>query len=168
MSERPQDSQTPDSKTSDTKTLSRRECMAWLGRAVAVALAADICPHNADAGEKGAVKLTDLLSLPNESAKAFDKQNVILTRSAAGVGALSIYCTHRHNKLEVEEGAITCPVHGSNFDLDGKPQNGPASRPLQCYFTRVDDDGGVFVDTGKSVKTGQLAALPAWAQPAKK
>jgi nitrite reductase/ring-hydroxylating ferredoxin subunit len=158
-----------DVRSSDSRTLSRRECMAWLGRAAAVALAADICQHgNADAGEKGAVKLTDLLSLPNESAKVFDKQNVILTRSSAGVGALSIYCTHRHNKLEVEDGTITCPVHGSNFDLDGKPQNGPASRPLQCYLTRVDDDGSIFVDTGKSVKTGQLAPLPAWAQPAKK
>jgi len=155
--------------------MSRRECMTWLARAAVIAAGADICrAHCGEKKEKESdsksqwVKLADLSAVRNESATEFAKQNVILTRTKDGVAAFSVFCTHRHNRLEVENGSIVCPVHDSLFDLAGKPQSGPASRALPAYAVKIDDDGTISVDTSKTVKTGTLADLPAWAKPAKK
>ena len=169
------DSQTPQS--SAFSEMSRRECVNWLARAAAFAAAADMCAHCGEKDEKKEsgkdakaqwVKLADLSAVRNESATEFAKQNVILTRTSAGVAALGVFCTHRHNRLDVENGSIVCPVHDSMFDLTGKPQSGPASRALPSYAARVDDDGSIWVDTSKTVKSGTLAELPAWAKAAKK
>lgn len=160
--------------------MSRRDCMNWLARAAAIAAVADVCSAHCgergdkkdskdkDGGGKGQwVKLADLSAVRNESATEFAKQNVILTRTSEGIAALGVFCTHRHNRLDVENGSIVCPVHDSLFDLTGKPQSGPASRALPSYAARVDDDGGIWVDTSKTVKSGTLAELPAWAKPKK-
>jgi nitrite reductase/ring-hydroxylating ferredoxin subunit len=157
--------------------LTRRECLNWLARATAGIAAAEFCELRAQCAEKdgkekgdkkdGLVKLADLISLRNDSATEFAKQNVILTRTSGGVAALGVFCTHRHNRLEVENGSIVCPVHDSLFDLTGKPISGPASRPLAAYLTQIDDDGAIRVDTSKTVKSGTLAELPAWAKPKK-
>lgn len=161
--------------------MSRRDCMNWLSRAALVATAAHVCALSAQCGEKKDdkkkddkdkkekwVKLADLAAVRNDSATEFAKQNLILTRTSAGVAALSVFCTHRHNRLDVENGTIICPVHDSLFDLAGKPQTGPASRALPAYLVKIDDDGTISVDTSKTVQSGTLAELPAWAKPAKK
>jgi nitrite reductase/ring-hydroxylating ferredoxin subunit len=156
--------------------MSRRDCLNWLARATVGIAAADLCGLRAQCAEKGEkrekkdglVKLADLAALRNESAIEIAKQNLILTRSNAGVTALSIFCTHRHNRLEIEkDGSIVCPVHDSIFDFSGKPQSGPASRALTAYLTQIDDDGAIRVDTSKTVKSGTFAELPAWAKPKK-
>ena len=164
------DAQPP--KSSDAPTLSRRDCLNWLARATVGIAAADLCGLRAQCGEKdkkdGLVKLADLAALRNESAIEIAKQNLILSRTNAGVAALSIFCTHRHNRLEVEkDGSIVCPVHDSMFDLSGKPVSGPASRALTAYLTQIDDDGAIRVDSSKTVKSGTVAELPAWAKPKK-
>jgi Rieske Fe-S protein len=153
--------------------MTRRECLSWLGRAVAGALAAGCarqCAHADDKGGtgEGLVKVADLMRLRNDSAVEIDKPEVILSRTAQGVAAFEPYCTHRRNKLSVgKDGAIFCPVHGSNFDGAGRPVSGPAARELGRYLTHIDDSGAVSVNTSKKVPSGQWAELPGWAKPKK-
>jgi nitrite reductase/ring-hydroxylating ferredoxin subunit/uncharacterized membrane protein len=58
---------------------------------------------------------------------------VLLSRLPDGIVALADRCTHRGGPLHegaVAEGCVTCPWHGSTFDLrTGYVVDGPASRP---------------------------------------
>jgi 3-phenylpropionate/trans-cinnamate dioxygenase ferredoxin subunit len=51
-------------------------------------------------------------------------------------------CTHQGGPLEegdLEEACITCPNHGSRFDVKtGAVIRGPATRPLRTYRIEVD------------------------------
>jgi nitrite reductase/ring-hydroxylating ferredoxin subunit len=150
--------------------MSRRECLAWLSRAAAAAAAFQAVGGRAFAGDKDDkaekwTKVGDLMTLKNESAVEIDKQNMILTRTDDGVACLSIFCTHKRNKLNVDkDGGISCPVHSSIFDLKGSPQGGPATRSLTWYACKIDDKGAIYVDGSKQVKQGQWAELPVWAK----
>lgn len=62
-----------------------------------------------------------------------DGTPVLLARVDGSIVALADRCTHRGAPLhegEVAAGCITCPWHGSTFDLsDGAVRSGPATRP---------------------------------------
>lgn len=154
--------------------MSRRDCVRWLGRATLASCALELCGHSVEAGDKDKRKGSDapvvnLMSLPNGKAlEAPGGKDFILTRTNDGIAALSTFCTHRRNRLALENGVISCPVHGSEFDLDGKPLNGPATRPLAWYAVNVDEDGNIRVDTSRQVAEGSRAALPSWARPVAK
>ncbi|MFC4036448.1 Rieske 2Fe-2S domain-containing protein [Streptomyces polygonati] len=66
---------------------------------------------------------------------------VLLHRRAGQVYAVSATCTHMGGPLEeghVKDGCVTCPWHGSTFDLtDGQVVRGPATAPEPAYETRV-------------------------------
>ena len=53
-------------------------------------------------------------------------------------------CTHKQCSLsdgELEGRAVTCPCHGSRFDvITGAVLNPPAVVPVRTYGIRVDDD----------------------------
>ena len=73
---------------------------------------------------------------------------ILLTRRADdSVVALADRCTHRGAPLHegaLVEGCIVCPWHGSEFDLDGAVQRGPATRPQLAYEVS-ERDGQVMV-----------------------
>lgn len=155
------------SEPTEEPRMTRRECLAWLGRAAAVAGCVSACsPAWAGDGEK---KMANIMALPSGSAKEFDDPDLILVRTETGVAAYPRVCTHKHTPLAVDDaGAIVCPLHGSQFGYDGKPVTGPATRALKGFQVRVDEAGNVWVDTGKRVEGGTFAPLPAWAQPKSK
>jgi nitrite reductase/ring-hydroxylating ferredoxin subunit len=66
---------------------------------------------------------------------------VLLVREGGDVHALANRCTHRGGPLhegEVSEGRVTCPWHGSEFDLrTGSVEKGPASSPQPAYEART-------------------------------
>jgi nitrite reductase/ring-hydroxylating ferredoxin subunit/uncharacterized membrane protein len=66
---------------------------------------------------------------------------VMLVRDGAGVLALHDRCSHRGCSLatgEVEDGVVTCPCHGSRFDLrSGEVLRGPATAPQPVFETRT-------------------------------
>ena len=73
-----------------------------------------------------------------------DGAGILLSRSENGtVCAIGAVCSHMGGPLEegVREGrSVTCPLHGSRFDLcTGRVLNGPAIFPQSSYETRVRD-----------------------------
>ena len=66
---------------------------------------------------------------------------VLLVRDGGTVRALSDRCSHRGAPLHegsVADGCVTCPWHGSLFELaDGAVRRGPATRPQPAFETRV-------------------------------
>ena len=62
-------------------------------------------------------------------------------------------CSHANGPLAegvVEGGCVTCPWHGSRFDLaSGQPQGGPAVKPVPTYRVKVEG-GEVFLGAGEA------------------
>ncbi len=57
--------------------------------------------------------------------------------------ALSKACTHQGNTVEYRSATndILCPVHKSEFKLDGGVQKGPAASPLTVFTTTLSANG---------------------------
>ena len=67
----------------------------------------------------------------------FDGAPILIIRDAPGrFHALSMQCTHEGCPVNRPSGGvITCPCHGSQFDLEGRVRRGPAELPLARYAT---------------------------------
>ena len=53
--------------------------------------------------------------------------------------ALSVQCTHEGCPVNPPvHGVITCPCHGSQYNLDGSVRHGPAQFALTRYLTSYD------------------------------
>lgn len=64
-----------------------------------------------------------------------DGAPILVVREAAGrFHALSMQCTHEGCPVRPPvQGVITCPCHGSQYDLEGHVRRGPAQLPLARY-----------------------------------
>jgi cytochrome b6-f complex iron-sulfur subunit len=85
-------------------------------------------------------------------------------RGQPQIFALRAVCTHlgctpiwRENEQQFK-----CPCHGSGFDKDGTPVEGPAPRALDRYAIRVADDGQLEVDKSRTFQ----AERGQWKDPA--
>lgn len=65
--------------------------------------------------------------------------------------ALYNECTHLQCSLAWDPSSerFRCPCHGSEFDLEGKPLKGPASKALERVHLKLDVSGQILVDTSK-------------------
>ena len=74
------------------------------------------------------------------AAKDADGKPIILTQPTAGtVVALSAICTHQGCTVAPDGKKLTCPCHGSVFDLNGDNVSGPAPSPLPGIDVHVTD-----------------------------
>jgi nitrite reductase/ring-hydroxylating ferredoxin subunit/uncharacterized membrane protein len=68
---------------------------------------------------------------------------LVLLKDGETILAASATCTHVGGPLdegELEGSCVTCPWHGSVFDLrDGRLVHGPATAPLHAFETRVNE-----------------------------
>ncbi len=57
---------------------------------------------------------------------------VEILRSASGVTARSLLCTHQGCEVSWSEadGVYSCPCHEGKFDAEGRPKEGPPPKPL--------------------------------------
>jgi len=77
---------------------------------------------------------------------------VLLVRAGDDVLAVGSQCTHQGAaldrgvvKISGSVRTVTCPAHGSMFDLEtGKVMRPPATKPVPVYDARVED-GRVYV-----------------------
>jgi Rieske Fe-S protein len=65
---------------------------------------------------------------------------VEVLRSAAGVTARSLLCTHQGCEVAWSDAAqaYLCPCHEGKYDAEGRPKEGPPPAPLRTLPARVD------------------------------
>ncbi len=88
---------------------------------------------------------------------------LLLLKQAERIHVLDDRCSHRGAPLsdgQVDQGCITCPWHGSVFDLEtGAVRRGPATQPQPVYETRViDDQVEVRRNEPRSLRTNSAGA----------
>lgn len=101
---------------------------------------AESVPHLVDPGWH---EIADLADLPDgkPARRMLGEVPLVLVRSGQSVRVLADRCAHLSGPLsdgEVHDGRITCPWHGSTFDLaDGSVARGPATAPQPAFRTEV-------------------------------
>jgi nitrite reductase/ring-hydroxylating ferredoxin subunit len=93
-------------------------------------------------GGGGGQVLASTGEIPVGNGKIFKSQSVVVTQPTKGnfVG-LDTTCTHQGCAVgTINGGTITCPCHGSQYDLQGQVTRGPAPAPLEPVQIEVDGD----------------------------
>ncbi|HSB46440.1 MAG TPA: FAD-dependent oxidoreductase [Candidatus Bilamarchaeum sp.] len=102
-------------------------------------------------------------------------KKIALFRTKDGYFAIGDTCTHAGGSLSegsVEDGVVTCPLHGARYDItNGKVLGPPATKPVESYKTRLNGDSievEVEAETPAAPAAASQAAksVPAAAQPA--
>jgi nitrite reductase/ring-hydroxylating ferredoxin subunit len=89
-------------------------------------------------------QLAPVTEIPQNELRAFEADgNKIAVANVSGTFyAFGDTCTHKHcplSKGELEGTTVTCPCHGSQFDVTtGAVLHGPAEDPVESYPVRVD------------------------------
>lgn len=68
------------------------------------------------------------------------KERALLVRKGGGVLAFRARCTHLGCTVRFRDGKLRCPCHGGVFGLDGAPEEGPVTEPLERLEAEVDGD----------------------------
>lgn len=75
------------------------------------------------------------------SAKDATGKPVIVAQPTKGeIVAFSAICTHMGCEVKPDGEQITCPCHGSTYDLEGTNTGGPAPKPLPKVQVTVEGD----------------------------
>ena len=87
--------------------------------------------------------LLQLDEVPVGGAKGVTAGNgdkVIITRPTEGEAvAFSAVCPHQGCTVAPDDEQLSCPCHGSAFELDGSVKRGPAEEDLEAYAVQVVD-----------------------------
>ncbi|OLT15004.1 hypothetical protein BJF80_11620 [Serinicoccus sp. CUA-874] len=132
----------------DHPCLTRRAVLAVGGAAGVATLAACSGPETGETSEQGAEAIANVSDVPVGGALAATTaagEAVLLTQPTEGeIHAFSTVCTHQGCTVEPGEGELSCPCHGSTFDLgSGAPLAGPAAAALPEVTVSVGEDGSI-------------------------
>ena len=150
--------QTPPSGASACGCTSRRESLLAAGVVVAGAAGLTACGSGeavgsaASAAASGAASAAASVagdaiaaaSIPVGGGVILDNLKVVVTQPTAGdFKAVSAVCPHQGCTVDkVDAGTITCPCHGSTFDIaTGAVTKGPATKGLDAKSVTVGADG---------------------------
>src|SRR5690242_4659812 len=128
--------------TPDRREFLRRAAQAAAGGAIAAPLVSLACaPAEKTHPPRSFETRIDVASLTADGqslvapAKGIDGYPILVVRKTADTyNALSMQCGHMGCPVNKPVGTtITCPCHGSRYDLNGKVLNGPTQYPLAEY-----------------------------------
>ncbi|WP_306602117.1 Rieske (2Fe-2S) protein [Geothrix sp. 21YS21S-2] len=88
-----------------------------------------------------------LLAAPDGTVRDYrNLANFFLIKDASGIYAMTAICTHQGCTVDLPAGTkITCPCHGSQYDLSGGNLLGPAVNPLVHFAVTEAAPGGALV-----------------------
>ncbi len=66
---------------------------------------------------------------------------LVVQSGAENYHALSVRCTHQGCHVRPTGNTLTCPCHGSTYDLEGRVIRGPAKAPLQRFDVEITTSG---------------------------
>lgn len=93
-----------------------------------------------------ALQLGPASAVPDEGMAVFDAngRKIAVAKVSGTHYAFDDTCTHKQcplSKGELEGTTVTCPCHGSQFDVTtGAVLQGPAMEPVESFPVRVEDD----------------------------
>ena len=64
---------------------------------------------------------------------------IALYKASGEYDALWTECTHQNCEVKPYDGIMTCPCHGSEFDISGTVLEGPAELPLKSFQVSTDE-----------------------------
>jgi cytochrome b6-f complex iron-sulfur subunit len=136
----------------------RRHCLKAFLSATGVLIADTMITNCAIAAISGPgilrIKVSSLASLIPAGGSVmvtYDAGATLLLINHAGAGRFHVLnptCTHAGCTVGLYAPAnrgISCPCHGSFFDISGQVLNGPADRPLASYPSSFDSDDTLSV-----------------------
>jgi Rieske Fe-S protein len=85
--------------------------------------------------------------IPGRGALVLPERSLAVLRTSRDVLALDLTCTHLGCSLNLTPSHISCPCHGSRFDLRGRVLQGPADRRLLRLEVRRAGSKLEIVDT---------------------
>ena len=116
-----------------------------------------------EAPRHGWTRVAAAEDLPEGTSKAvyFGGDQVALFNVGGKLYALGNRCSHANGPLAegaVEGACVTCPWHGSRFDLaSGQAEDGPAVKPVPTYRLKVEA-GALFLAVGEPAPAGGRSA----------
>ena len=96
-----------------------------------------------------AVRVCSVDDVPEGEARRFAVDGrlvAVVNLGDEGFRAVDAICSHEHyfldeGDVDVDEGTIECPKHGSLFDVgSGKPLGLPAIKPVATFAVTLTDD----------------------------
>lgn len=106
------------------------------------------------ASESSILPLGQPASYPRGSLVYIAEARVYVGHDGNGLYALDAVCPHLGCLVQPnEDGGFVCPCHDSLFDEEGRPLNGPATRPLDhlhLWFDQEQDQ--LLVDRSEPVE----------------
>lgn len=89
----------------------------------------------------------NLLAAPDGTVRDYrNLGNFFLVKDAGGIYAMTAVCTHMGCIVGAPaDSKITCPCHGSQYDLGGANLVGPATQPLVHFAVTEPTQGGFLV-----------------------
>ena len=100
--------------------------------------------------ENTAVILSELPENSSKFIKIDDEPVLVIRREGFNITAFSAVCTHLDCLVgyRKNEKDIICNCHGSTFNSDGIPLQGPAKEPLRKYDLKIAGDRILINNTG--------------------
>jgi len=91
------------------------------------------------------IRVASIADIPVGAARHFDVDGdeVCVVNAGTHLYAVSDVCSHEYyhlsdGEVDLEEGTIECPKHGSAFDLEtGAPRSLPAVLPVRTYGVKL-------------------------------
>jgi cytochrome b6-f complex iron-sulfur subunit len=94
-----------------------------------------------------AVVTVPLGDVPVNGALVLPGDQCAVVRTAAGLQAVNLCCTHLGCTVTATAGGFVCPCHGSRFGCGGEVERGPATRAL-AQLALEQRDGVVEISRG--------------------